>query len=141
MYSINIYDPDAKPIIYFERPPGWYPAISPDGKRIAFGAPNQLIIFDRETGEIVATLPTEGRGLLLCWSPDGTKIAFGGFGSYGLWIFDMSKNKTIQIAEGYYTMPAWSKDGTKLAFDLRTSPEWSIWIIETDKLQGILNTE
>jgi len=122
------------PSVFFESLPSFYPAVSPDGSRIAFGVPNELVVVDRTTGNTLAKLATPGeRGLLPCWSPDGGRIAFGGFtGSRaGLWIFDIERGGAFQVATNPgCTMPAWSPDGESIAFDSRGKTS-EIWAIKT----------
>ncbi len=129
--------PDAPASVFCEKPLSWYPAISPDGSCIAFGAREQLLVVKRETGETIASLATPGeRGLLPAWSPDGRQVAFGGFaGSQaGLWIFDVERRGAFQVAKNPgCTMPAWSPDGKRLAFDLR-GPTNELWIVEIQSL-------
>jgi thiol-disulfide isomerase/thioredoxin/tetratricopeptide (TPR) repeat protein len=128
---------DESPSVFFEKPLSWYPAVSPDGSRIAFGVPNKLVVVDRATGETLASLATPGeRGLLPCWSPDGRQVAFGGIvGSRaGLWIYDVERRGAFQVARNSgCTMPAWSPDGKQLAFDLRGATN-EVWLINTDVL-------
>ncbi len=139
VYSIRVDDTDAKPEIYYDEPISWYPAISPDGSKIAYGANEELIIVDRLSGDILLqrTVP-EQAGLLLNWSPDGKKLGFGGYGDFGLWVLDVENKKIVELADGIYTMPAWSPDGAKLSFDFRGRPEREIWMIETDTLNAAL---
>lgn len=140
--AIKVDDVDAAPQVIFDRPRSWYPAISPDGRRIAFGQRGALVIVDRETGKVQQALPVPGsRGLLPAWSPDGKKIAFGGYqGGLGLWVLDVQTRQAVQVAKGNYTMPSWSKDGSKLAFDLRPQAaerSWEVWVVNTTALAGL----
>ncbi len=135
--SIDVDNPGAEPKIVFDRPQSLYPAFSPDGKRIAFGKQDALVVVDRESGETVLTWPVPGsRGFLSAWSPDGNLIAFGGFADdvFGLWVLTVRTRQAVQITDGPYTMPAWSSDGAKLAFDLRSGSIQEIWMVETSAL-------
>lgn len=128
--------------ISIDRPQSWYPAISPDGKRLAFGRPGALVVVERETGQTVLTWPTPGtRGLLPAWSPDGKRIAFGSFTSnssnLGLWVLDLDTQQAVEVAKGRYTMPAWSNDGSKIAFDLRSPSGREVWMVETRALAAL----
>jgi thiol-disulfide isomerase/thioredoxin len=128
---------DEPPAVFFEKPLSWYPAISPDSSRIAFGVQDKLVVVERTTGKTLASLPTPGeRGLLPCWSPDGRRVAFGGFAGNraGLWIFDVERGGAFQVAKNPgCTMPAWSPDCKSLAFDLRGSTN-EIWLVKTKDL-------
>ncbi len=125
---------DEPPAVFFEKPFSWYPAISPDGSRIAFGVQDKLMVVERATGKTLASLATPGEhGLLPCWSPDGRRVAFGGFAGSraGLWIFDVERGGAFQVAKNPgCTMPAWSPDGKILAFDLRGGTN-EIWLVKT----------
>ncbi len=135
--SVRVATPDEPPVVSFEKPLSWYPSISPDGSRMAFGAGEKLTVLDRETGQTVASLPTPGeRGLLAGWSPDGRQVAFGGFAGSraGLWVFDVERGGAFQVAKNPgCTMPAWSPDGKSLAFDLRGNTN-EIWLVKTESL-------
>ena len=133
IFAIDIDKPDAKAKVLYDGPQSWYPAVSSDGKRIAFGKRNALVVIDIEIGQTVLTWPTPGnRGLLPAWSPDGNLVAYGGFDnvSSGLWVLDMRTEEAVQVSKGPCTMPAWSMDGTKLAFDLRSGNRREIWMAE-----------
>lgn len=136
--ALEVDDPNPEPRVFFDRPQSGYPAISPDGKRIAFSRRGALVVVDRETGETVLRWPTPGsRGLLPSWSPDGNRIAFGGLGindPLGVWVLDVKTEKAAQVAKGRYTISAWSKDGAKLAFDLRSGNTREVWMVETEAL-------
>jgi serine/threonine protein kinase/thiol-disulfide isomerase/thioredoxin len=139
IFAIAVDEPDAKPEVFFGHPQSWYPAISPDGKRIAMGRKDALILVDRQTGHISMTWPTpDHHGLLPAWSPDGRLVAFGGIVSepFGVWVLNVESREAIQVADGPYTMPAWSNDGTKLAFDLRSEDVREIWMVQTETIRG-----
>ena len=147
MIDISDIEPDAKP--FYDDLQSWYPAVSPDEKKIAFSKANALVIVDSETKRTVLTWSTPGcRGLLPAWSPDGSCIAFGGFdgiialGStnnnrFGLWVLDVKAREAVQVAEGPWTMPAWSRDGSKLAFDFRLGIQREIWMVEVEALETL----
>ncbi len=57
------------------------PAISPDGRRLAFVAgvspeKTRLYVLELATGAVKAVSPAEGRAETPCWSPDGAMLAF-----------------------------------------------------------------
>ena len=49
---------------------------SPDGRRIVYGADNQLFVHDLAVGTRIPLLPRGWRGWDPLWSPDGKSISF-----------------------------------------------------------------
>jgi eukaryotic-like serine/threonine-protein kinase len=116
----------------------WYPAISPDGKRIAHLKDGRLAIDDVASGKTMRTLPLTGwQGLFPGWSPDGKQVAFGSFGGtnqVGLWLLDVETGRKTLIGDGPWTMPVWSPDGSKFTFQYRGPGEKSIWMVDAKEL-------
>ncbi len=127
-------DPPQSPTTDVCAMPYRYPAISPDGKRVAFGNGGKLIVIDCKTGATIRSCDLAGwNGLLASWSPDGKQIAFGGFGGdnrMGLWMLDVGSGRKIQVVDGPCTMPGWSPDGKKFAFQSRGAECDAIWLID-----------
>jgi Tol biopolymer transport system component len=118
-----------------------YPAVSPDGKRVAYKSSSELVIVELESGKPVKRfgLP-EGNGFLGGWSPDNRQLGFGGFGKgdpMPCLILDVETGKAVQVAPRYLTIPAWSPDGTKITFDLRLDKESEIWLFEASALKDL----
>jgi WD40 repeat protein len=58
--------------------PGGWPALSPDGKRVAAHTYDDVVtVWDVETWREVATLPAQSKGGLIAFSPDGKVVATG----------------------------------------------------------------
>jgi len=119
----------------------WWPAVSPDGTRVAYKNDDGLVVVDCATSKEVLRLPLPGSGL--CgWSPDGKQIGFGARESAekdSFWILRLADNRLIRVADGPYTISAWSNDGSKLAFDLRHEEKglFEVWIAETKVLETL----
>jgi len=109
-------------------PPGWEPAASPDGTRIAYRGYHppwtegdyDLYVASADGTEVTrltfGALPDNP-----AWSPDGTRIAFGtsGLGSIDVVLAHGSGLTTLTPGEAGGVVddfPTWSPDGTRIAF-------------------------
>jgi Tol biopolymer transport system component len=111
------------------------PAISPDGRRIAYAQFN-----NGTRGIYIMNADGTNRSLLIsrslfdgepAWSPDGSQIAFrslnsGPFGDYGrifvinvdgTGLHQVSPEETDPNAYSFDASPSWSPDGSRIAFD------------------------
>ncbi len=116
----------------------WYPAVSPDGRYVAYQGLGRLEVIDLKTFQVIPRCSLEGwRGLLAGWSPDGKRLGFGGFGGEdkGLWVLDVTTGEAKRVLDGWCTLPSWSNDGSKLAFDFRSRIRgYEVWMIDTRAL-------
>lgn len=116
----------------------WYPAISRDGRHVAYRTRREVRVADIETGEILERLPFEGgRGFLGGWSPRGRYLCFGGFGAhdvFGLHLADLRTGKIERITEGNFTMADWSRDGSRIVVDHRTGGGQKLYTFEPRNL-------
>ena len=100
------------------------PALSPDGRKIAFVALNQLYLL--EVGKSIPKALTQDtyykQGPM--WSPDGKVLAYvsdkGGIEN--IYLLDIASGKETQPApsKSAQIFPAWSPDGTMMAFQEQT---------------------
>lgn len=105
-----------------------YPAWSPDGTRLVFGADNRLQVMDYETGEITTLAEFEsGRVTHPAWSSDGARIVFAydredNTSSIDLYIINADGSggpMAVYQADGHIAhSPTWSPDGTRIGFVL-----------------------
>jgi Tol biopolymer transport system component len=95
------------------------PALSPDGKQIAFGALNDLWLMP--IGGAPRKLVSGGAYKVdPAWSPDGKRIAYASDrgGTLDIWIHDLKTGENRQLTnlpkQGLVS-PAWSPDGATIA--------------------------
>lgn len=97
-----------------------YPAVSPDGKKVAFTAFNRLYTMDLAGGSPKRlTSGTEGE-FMPAWSPDGRSIAYVTWTSQGGNIYavgaDGGSPRKLTNSSAFYSYPAYSPDGSKIVF-------------------------
>jgi len=118
------------------------PAISPDGKRLAF-ASNQnsywdLYLLDLASGKIIRLTDTPEYDAAPSWSPDGAFLAYESYQKGFLGIFIRSVTDSAQVYtltqdSATDTSPAWSPLGRQIAFISNQSGEPEVWIANLDK--------
>jgi len=118
------------------------PAISPDGKTLAFRS-------KRDGTWNIYTLATDGnghatrltRGLVYSgapvWSPDGTRLAFEAYarGDLDIWVMNANGTQAINLTENekaHDFAPAWSPDGKWIAFTSWRTGTKQIFIVAAD---------
>jgi Tol biopolymer transport system component len=101
------------------------PALSPDGKQVAFIALNQLWVMEiGKTPRCVTHDSFYKQGPQ--WSPDGKLLAFVSDkgGTENIYVVDLATGSEKQVApatDSAQILPAWSPDGTRLAFQDNTN--------------------
>jgi Tol biopolymer transport system component/imidazolonepropionase-like amidohydrolase len=97
-----------------------YPALSPDGKRVAFSAFNKLYVMDLPNGTPKRLTSQTTGEFMPAWSPDGRTIAFVTWSSQGGNIYSVSADggtpQPLTRKAAFYTYPAYSPDGSKIVF-------------------------
>jgi Tol biopolymer transport system component/imidazolonepropionase-like amidohydrolase len=95
------------------------PAVSPDGRSIAFSALGDLWMLP-VGGQPVQLTSDPAFDVDPAWSPDGAAIAFASDRSGGmeLWIRDLRTGKDMQATRERVPVsgPAWSRDGSQIAY-------------------------
>jgi hypothetical protein len=109
----------------------WGGSWFPDGRHIAYGREDDLIILDIDTGaRRVYHTPKPGHQLRTpAVSPDGRRIIFQ-VNRDGAWVLELSDGSMRKVlsdpsADEY----AWSPDGRRVAFHSRRSGEWGVWLM------------
>jgi serine/threonine protein kinase/regulation of enolase protein 1 (concanavalin A-like superfamily) len=132
--AIDWNNPGVMPetLYQFDAPIGSYPAVSRDGKRVAYqskqGNRVSLVVCDIATRAIVRKFDVDAEFLLPGWSPAGDRVAFGSAlgNRREFWMFDMASGEGRRLLEGHFTFPRWSPDGQWIAIDARDLVE--VWI-------------
>jgi hypothetical protein len=109
----------------------WGGSWFPDGRRIAYGHDQELVVLDLESGTR-RTFGTPHAGHLAgspAVSPDGRRMIFQ-IARDGGWLLDVRNGSMRRVlddpsAEGY----TWSPDGHRVAFHSRRLGGWGVWIL------------
>jgi len=122
-------------------PQAWWPAVSADGKRIAYRIANSLIVIDTVAHEPIASVSVPGGNRVSNWAPDGKTVWFSTYDDAdikSLWSFNVDTNRFVRVVDGPYSMPAWSRNGSKLAFVFESPKSKSeVWIVESKVVDGL----
>ena len=95
------------------------PALSPDGRKLAFSAFARLYVYDLDTQRAQQLSPAGVQAFHPSWSPDGRSLAYVTWRSDGgghIWRIRANGGRPRQLSEhaAYYTDPAWSPDGKRI---------------------------
>ncbi|HKE05384.1 MAG TPA: amidohydrolase family protein, partial [Blastocatellia bacterium] len=101
-----------------------YPAMSPDGKRVAFSAFNKIYVMDLPGGAPKRLTNLPDGEFMPAWSPDGRYIAFVTWSRDGGHIYRAAADapagggqpEQLTRRAAFYTYPAYSPDNTKIVF-------------------------
>ena len=154
LISYGARDADGRQQIFVVKPDGsgirrltkegkqnFFPAWSPDGKRIAFTSDRsgslQIWVMDAD-GTNPKQLTTEGENVVPTWSPDEKWLAFGSqrSGHFEIWAMESDgthqKQLTTTDAAVGNNAAAWSPDGRRIAFSSTRSGHYAIWVMDPD---------
>src|SRR5215813_4228225 len=97
-----------------------YPALSPDGKRLAFSAFNKIYVMDLPGGAPKRLTNLQVGEFMPSWSPDGRYVAFVTWSRDGGHIYrvgaDGGQAEQLTNRAAFYTYPVYSPDNTKIVF-------------------------
>ncbi len=118
-----------------------YPAVSPDGMRVASISGDNLILQQINDGKVLHrfVLPSRDR-YFGGWSRDGQEFGFGGrhdYDSMPCQIIDLKTAMARQVSSAGLTMPAWSPDGTKITFDLWANMRSYILMVDAQVIKRL----
>jgi TolB protein len=122
------------------------PALSADGKRIAFSSDRNrneenkvfdIFVMDEDGGNLRQLTKDTGVNGTPCWSPDGKKIAFVRYlpeGGPQVFVMNADGSEQASITPGRTGYdPAWSPDGKRIAHtSFVNSHGFHLWIMDAD---------
>lgn len=117
------------------------PAISPDGRYIAFASnrsgPWDLYLLDLQNGELMPLTDTPQYEAAPAWSPDGNLLAYESYDQnleiIIRTVFDDQTFINLSDHPGADYHPAWSPKGRQLAFVSNRSGEPEVWLADFDR--------
>jgi TolB protein len=139
-----LYTPDGHPVLRLTSG-NWddvAPALSPDGKRIAFASNRSgfwdLYLLTLATGETHQITNTPGYDSAPSWSPDSQWLAFETYDGNDLEVSVLSLSDPTQTPvpltddDAADSSPAWSPGGRQIAFVSNRSGNPEIWLANLD---------
>ena len=87
--------------LYAQNSPLWlrYPAISPDGKQIAFGYKGDIYLVSSAGGQAIPLTLNEAQDMMPVWSRDGKSIAFASnrYGNFDVFIVSVQGGSPLRL--------------------------------------------
>jgi Tol biopolymer transport system component len=119
------------------------PALSPDGKRIAFQSnrdgPYHIYVMDANGANVTQLTSGHGDERHPAWSPDGKFIVFDAVdtadtGKREIWTIEVSSKRRTQVTKigAIASFPSWSPDGKTIAFYLYRAGAMDLWTVKLD---------
>jgi Tol biopolymer transport system component len=109
------------------------PAVSPDGKTVAFDLYGVLWVAPVAGGPARRLTDDYGDIAMPDWSPDGKTLAFQSYRSGGFQIWSIGADGTglKQLTDGPYDCrePRWSPDGSRIAFSSDRNGSYGVFVL------------
>ncbi len=121
--------------------PARAPAISPDGKLLAFQSREdgnwEIYTLRLDTGEVTRVTNALAYDGAPAWSPDGKQLAFESFrsGDLDLWIINIDGTNLVNLTPkdpAYDDEPAWSPQGNWIAYTSFATGHKQINVVSSD---------
>jgi serine/threonine protein kinase/tetratricopeptide (TPR) repeat protein/Tol biopolymer transport system component len=134
LYCLRIDETEAEPEPVVPCP-GWFPAISPDEKYLAYARGSELRIIEVSTGSVVTTWTAPGHqmDMIVKWSPEGREISVGGMwnSKLGVWIYDLLNREAWHVFDAPAQALIWSPDQSLVGMQINGAYR-EIWLAAAD---------
>ncbi len=119
-------------------PGGDWPAVSPNGNRLAFSTSTDHVSIRRKElaqpdGPSLELIASTREQNLPQYSPDGKHVAFDSTraGTWSVWVGDADGSNLVQISQlNAAGFPRWSPDSQKIAFEMREASHYGVYIAD-----------